>query len=161
MAHQERNREDLLLEATALVERAEFQIAGESEAVVIGWRTNGAASIYFGQDVAYHFNSAGHLRRAFIEGRLIKAEDGQLASLVRHRSTDAVHLVRHDLMPAESAKLLAEAAGRINGVASALAGKQFQLLRQVPPDGTFTVRATFWLQSIQAPIQIAESSRVC
>ena len=47
MAQRETNREDLLREATALVERAEIRIPGESEPIVVGFRRDGSASFFF------------------------------------------------------------------------------------------------------------------
>ena len=47
MARQEQEREDLLREAVALVERIEVQTAREQGTVVIGFRRDGAASVYF------------------------------------------------------------------------------------------------------------------
>ena len=48
MARHEEDREDLLAEATALVERAELVVEGAAESVVIGFRRDGCASIYCG-----------------------------------------------------------------------------------------------------------------
>src|SRR5437588_282047 len=89
MARETTDREDLLREATALVERAELAVADWPEPVVIGFRRDGAASIYFGGDPVYQFNARGELRRAFVADRLFKAEHGILAALDRQRSATA------------------------------------------------------------------------
>ena len=70
MARDESDREDLLREATALVERIELAPAdaADDEHIVAGFRRDGALSIYFGADPVYHFNSAGELRRAYCDG---------------------------------------------------------------------------------------------
>jgi len=73
MAREEEPREDLLREATALVERVELQIEGFAETIVAGFRRDGAASFYFGQDFVFQFNTANQLRRGYVEGRLFKA----------------------------------------------------------------------------------------
>ena len=73
MARNQSDREDLLREATALVERAELRISGWSEPVVVGFRRGGGASLFFGGKEVYQFNAGGELRRAFVAGRLIKA----------------------------------------------------------------------------------------
>ena len=53
MAKEERDREDIFREATALVERVELSgIVGQAEPVVIGFRRNGCGSIYFGVELA-------------------------------------------------------------------------------------------------------------
>jgi hypothetical protein len=73
MARDETKREDLLAEATALVER--IQIVSQSAGTITaGFRANGALSLFFDEDPAYHFNSAGELRRAYCAGLLIKAD---------------------------------------------------------------------------------------
>ncbi len=101
MARDEEDREDLLREATALVERVELQIYGLLESVVAGFRRDSAASFFFGQDVVYQFNTACELRRGFFEGKLLKAERGRLIQLTRQRTAESVNLVRHELTPLE------------------------------------------------------------
>src|SRR5262245_12366974 len=104
MARQESDREDLLREATALVERAELKVAGESEPMTVGFRRDGSLSVFFGGDAVYQFNTAGELRRAFAGGLLYKAERGRLVELRRERSADEVALVRRELPDEESAR---------------------------------------------------------
>src|SRR5262245_2457169 len=105
MARQESEREDLLREATALVERIELaprSAAGSATAhVIAGFRRDGGLSIFFGDDPVYQFNAAGELRRAYCEGKLVKAVGGRLANLSRLRTVGEVQLVRHDLSDAE------------------------------------------------------------
>ena len=79
------DREDLLAEATALVERIELDVDEMDESIVIGFRPSGAGSIYFGPDAAYHFTSHNRLRRAYANGLLYKAEKRRLISLDRRR----------------------------------------------------------------------------
>jgi hypothetical protein len=159
MARHEEQREDLLAEATALVERAEFQIAEEPAPVVIGFRRNGAAGIYFGQDVAYQFNTENQLRRAFIDDRLFKADRGGLASLVRFRTADEVQLVRHDLDPTEASDFLAQMKQRIARLRDEFLFGRAQLLRQFPISGEATARIVNWLRQLPDPIEIARSPR--
>lgn len=58
MAREEADREDLLDEGRALVDRAAFAVAPFAEPVFIGFRWDGAASVFFGPDRVYHFNAA-------------------------------------------------------------------------------------------------------
>src|SRR5262245_23531542 len=97
MARQESAREDILREATALVERVELQVPNAPEHVVVGFRRNGAASVFFGADPVYQFNEAGELRRAYVGGELYKAERGGLVALCRERGEREVALVRREL----------------------------------------------------------------
>jgi hypothetical protein len=136
MAQEESDREDLLREATALVQRVELApvVAAPGEHVVAGFRAGGALSIYFGSDPAYHFNSRGQLRRAFCGGRLFKAEAGRLVSLDRYRQAHEVQLVRHKLGPGEQTEFLANMSRRLQAFTEAFATGGFNLVGQVPAD---------------------------
>ena len=50
MALHEQDREDLLSEATALVQRVELRVEGFAEPVIVGFRRGGEASVFFGAD---------------------------------------------------------------------------------------------------------------
>lgn len=159
MAREEHDREDLLKEATALVERAELRLGGGRESVVAGFRRDGAASVYFGAEQAYHFNSRGELRRAYCDGLLFKAEKGRLASLRRHRSPDEVALVRHDLNDEETTLFLDDASHRLTSLNSSIASAAFTLVGQVPAVGDVVGRLANWLAGLRLPPVIAQSPR--
>src|SRR5215212_742956 len=118
MARDESSREDLLREATALVERIElrpratdFSTAASKlidQPIVAGFRRDGALSIFFGEDRVYQFNPAGELRRAYCNGKLLKATRGRLASLDRARTQHEVQLARHELSAIEEAEFLSQ-----------------------------------------------------
>src|SRR5688572_5223634 len=97
MARESQDREDLLAEATALVERVELAIPGEREPVVAGFRRDGCLSLFFGADPVYQFNTSNMLRRAYVGGKLYKAEKGHLIALDRRRESGGVYLVRQPL----------------------------------------------------------------
>lgn len=160
MARQEQPREDLLAEATALVERCELELDGDSQHIVLGFRAGGAASIYFGEDPAYHFNSRGELRRAYLNGQLLKAEQGHLVTMRRQRSGDQVQLRSRELQSNESSQLLAKLAIRIDSLAAALAGGQYRLVGQVPAEVDVVARGRELLARLQAGIMIAASAGV-
>ncbi len=160
MAHDEEDREDLLREATALVERVELQIYGLLESVVAGFRRDGAASFFFGHDVVYHFNTACELRRGFFEGKLLKAERGRLIQLTRQRTAESVNLVRHELTPLESAQFLGEAGKRLQLLQQILSGGKFRIVGQVPADGAVVDRVRNWLACLPESISLADSPRL-
>jgi hypothetical protein len=160
MSRSESDREDLLREATALVERAELRVSGELEPIVAGFRRGGSASFYFGADPVYQFNSAGELRRAYVAGRLLKAEQGQLVALVRERTAGSVALIRSELSPGQQDELLREARCRLQSLATALAAGEFQLLGQVPAEGNVVARLGKWLQERQGEIAVARLPNV-
>ncbi|MFO0912357.1 MAG: hypothetical protein U0795_05345 [Pirellulales bacterium] len=128
MARLEQDREDLIREATALVDRCELIVAcrsdransgsssaaavDEDEAWVVGVRAGGAVSLYFGPGRVYHFNAAGELRRAYVGGRLWKAEGGKLVGLERRRGAGngagSVELVRSEMGEAETREWMDE-----------------------------------------------------
>lgn len=160
MARQENAREDLLAEATALVERAEFVIPIDADPVVVGFRKNGAASLYFGQDEAYHFDSAGRLRRAYLEGRLYKADGGRLASLSRNRLAGETQLTRHDLTDAETADFLGRLQRRLVALQAAVAAGTIRWLREVPDGDATKSKIVDWLAGVPQHVEIAWSARV-
>jgi hypothetical protein len=159
MPRQENSREDILAEATALVERAECTAADEAEPIVVGFRSGGAASIYFGQDAAYHFDSERRLRRAYLGGLLYKADRGRLASLQRRRTGVEVQLVRHDLSDSELAAFLDEMQGRIERLKTAARSANVHWLRQVTEDGV-SGKIVAWLAELPGRIEIAQTARV-
>ena len=144
MAREESQREDLMGEATALVERIELAVPGQ-DPIVAGFRVDGAFSIFFGEDPAYHFNAAGELRRAYCDGLLIKATSGQLASLRRERTAHETQLVRHELTASEQAEYLATLGERLRTLRGQLSDGNFSVTGQVPPDVDVARRVCTWL----------------
>src|SRR6476469_7343231 len=92
MSRQESDREDLLREATALVERIELRLPDQPESVVAGFRRDGSASFFFGQSPVYQFNSGRELRRAYRDGLLYKTDNGRLVEMRRERTDTAIEL---------------------------------------------------------------------
>jgi hypothetical protein len=129
MARHEEHREDLMAEAVALVRRIEIRVPGESEAVTAGWRSTGWFSVYFGQDVAYTFDEAGRLRRAFADGFLYRTQGTTLARLERRRTEKESTLVRHDLTPDELAAFLVAMRGRLGRLTHVVAAREVDVLR--------------------------------
>lgn len=160
MAREEEDREDLLREATALVERVELAVDGIADHVVIGFRRTGEVSVYIGADPALHFNGRNELRRAYVEGRLLKAERGRLVSLTRERSAAKVALVRHEFNAAETVALLTDVAGRLEELRIVLSGASFRVVGQVPEDRDVVARVRDWLASLEIPVAIAAVARL-
>jgi hypothetical protein len=147
MARQETDKEDLLREATALVERVELAPIGDSDDATItaGFRPDGAASIFFGADPVYHFNAAGELRRAYCGGLLFKAMHGRLVSLRRVRTRDEVQLLRHELSEAEQSVFLTRMQSLLADLATVLTRREFKTVGQVPKDADVVGRLKAWL----------------
>lgn len=134
MARHETDREDLLVEATALRERVELAVPGEAEPVVAGFRDNGWFSVYFGADPVYHFDKEGRLRRAFVGGNLYRSQARTLARLTRTRTDSATTLIRHDLDAAELDDFLSAMQYRLDRLIAALEQHAVQVVRQVPAE---------------------------
>jgi hypothetical protein len=134
MAREEHDREDLLREATALVRRVELRTADEPEPITGGFRRDGALSLFFGADPVYQFNSDGELRRAFLRGKLLKAEQGRLVELTRVRTPDETQLWRNEIDEAAGASILGEMRSRIARLAAALAQGRYEIVGQVPAE---------------------------
>jgi hypothetical protein len=156
MALQEQEREDLLREATALVERVELTCGG-AESIFAGFRRDGAASFFLTPARVYQFNAAGELRRGFLDGRLYKADCGRLFQLTRERSEDSVELIRHEMTAAETAEFVNTAREKLAKLHAALVGESFQLVGQVPATSDVVGRIRHWLSALPEQLTIAHS----
>jgi hypothetical protein len=160
MARHEQEREDLLREATALVERCELKIHSFTANVVIGFRRDGALSWYVDPDRAYHFNAAGELRRAYECGSLIKAERGQLVALRRQRSEKESLLLRHDFSVAEQAVFMKTLEELLLQLTETLQGNAYSLVGEVPEGGGVVERVRIWLAGRQVLSAVAHKPGV-
>jgi hypothetical protein len=160
MAASESDREDLLREATALVERAELSVPSYTEPVVAGFRRDGAASFYFGAERVYQFNTTRELRRAYIDGLLYKAERGQLVALTRERSESEVSLVRRELTSDETSAILTSLASHLDRLRDALQAQACTLIGQVPDDRDVEGRIKDWLVALSSSPQVANRPNV-
>jgi hypothetical protein len=160
MSRRESDREDLLREATALVERAEIRIPGYTDPIVIGFRRDGSASFYFGADPVYQFNSVGELRRAYINGLLYKAERRQMVALHLKRSETDVALVRHELTGEEISALLELLQQHMERLQVALETGTHTLVGQVPDDCDIMTRIIDCLVAFSSSPRIANKPHV-
>ena len=159
MARQEEDREDLLREATALVERAEFDVS-RIESVVVGFRRDGSASLFFGVDPVYQFTATKELRRAYRQGALIKAERGKLVRLERNRTESRVELIRHEMQQAEQTRFLAELVNEIASMRDHVCRGNYHLVGKVPNDADVMARITSWLRELPLPPAVASSAGI-
>lgn len=159
MPRDEHDREDLLREATALVERVELALPGEAEHVVAGFRRDGGLSLFFGQDPVYQFNSRRQLRRAYVAGLLYKADGGRLATLERRRETYRVVLLRRDLTDDETAAFVARLSERLAALLAALIAGDFRVVGRQPPHTDVAARLRGSMESLPLPPTIADAPR--
>lgn len=155
MARDEHERENLLKEATALVERVQVQLANWPQKITAGFRRDGCFSVFFGADPVYHFNSRCELRRAYIAGHLIKAEQGRLVALERRRAAGRVELVRHVFDETDTKTLLSCAEEQLTALGVSLTTSCVQSVQQVPASADVVGRMLAWLESCPLPIKVA------
>jgi hypothetical protein len=157
MARDESNREDLLREATALVERIELIPNGATidGHIVAGFRRNGALSVFVGEDPVYQFNAEGELRRAYSEGKLLKADRGRLAALQRVRTQNEVQLIRHELDETDANQFLAQMTDHLQAFAALINTNAFDVVGHVPPDADILGRLRRWFAT-HINVQIAQ-----
>jgi len=156
MARNPEEREELLREARALVVRAEMDVDGFDEPVVVGFRRSGAASFYFGQDAVYQFNAANELRRAYLDGTMYKTEGRQLVRLNPTRTSESLELVSHQLTPAETSEFLSTAAAPIRALHDAIEENRYRMIGQVPADQDVAGQIRDWLAKLPPEIALAQ-----
>src|SRR6185295_3849113 len=160
MSRQESEREDLLREATALVERVELRLPEQSESIVAGFRRDGSASFFFGQSPVYQFNSHCELRRAYVGGLLYKVDSSKLVEMRRERTAAAVELRTRPLSPEETARFLLDAEDCLKRLRDALVARIAEVVGQVPSDKDIDTRVAAWLRELPPGIVLAKTSRL-
>ncbi len=163
MSRYEAEREDMLVEARALVDRAEYQAPGYEQPLVAGFRANGALSLFFGEDPALHWNSQGELRRAYVGGLLYKAEHGRLVALQRERTVAETTLVRHELSDDEQRQFQVTLKMLLLHLREKFDRGEVRLLREVrspAATGDLAVRIRAVLHLVSDQLPIAQNARV-
>ena len=160
MARQEHDREDLLREATALVERVELRCDHFADPIVIGFRRSGEGSIYVGGEPVFQFNAQLQLRRGFFEGQLLKAEKGTLVSLERVRTPQEVQLLRTELSGPQTHAVMTELHACIATLRQTLSEQCFTIVGQVPVHADVVSRVVAWFKSLPEKISIANAPNV-
>ncbi|MGC3969373.1 MAG: hypothetical protein QM775_19040 [Pirellulales bacterium] len=160
MAREEADREDLLREAVALVRRIELRVAiGSSATVTVGYRRNGAISLFFDADPVWQFNAAGELRRGYVAGKLLKADRGQLVEMTRVRTAAETQLLARDLTADESETVLTSAGEQLSQLLATLQTGRFEIVGQVPPEADVVAEVIATLEQLPQPPRIAQSPR--
>jgi hypothetical protein len=160
MARQEEDKEDLMREATALVRRVELALPTQEETCVIGFRRDGAASVFFGADLVLQFNTAGELRRAFSAGKLVKAEQARLVWLERVRTETEVQLRRREFTAEEQRIFVEVAESRLSQLQQLVSAAETKVLRQIPEGEDVLQDVEHWLGDLPRPLVIAARPHV-
>ena len=104
IARQEYDREDLMRDGHALVVRGETFV-GDIK-VVVGFRTGGQLSVFWGPDPVVQFNALGQLRRLYCDGEKYAAANGRLCLLRRDASGGKLSLRRTPVSADASDRLI-------------------------------------------------------
>lgn len=163
MARESQDREDLLRDATAFVNRLQLRVEIDEKPseVFVGFRRGGAVSLYLDQDPVYHFNGRGELRRAFFKDQLIKAEQGKLVGLDRQNSDEEVAMLRREFSPAEQELFCEELVGQFQMLLCMLKAGDFVVEGQVAEDeGTVPLEQLMHFLNGFVKVRIADSPRV-
>jgi len=163
MARHSHDRENLLRDATAFTRRVQFAVDlgdGPTE-VFAGFRANNAASIYFDQDPVYHFNANGEMRRAFVDGLLIKAEDRHLVVMRREHGESEVAMRSTTMTDDAQREFCQTTAAQLGKLRLALVAGAYRVEGQVTAaaDANVSERLLQFLET-HADIHIAASPRV-
>lgn len=154
--------DDLMSEAVSLVPRLECRCTPWAEPVLLGLNNLDWLFVYFGSDPMYRFDEQGRLRRAFVDGQLLRTTGQTLAVMDRqstsrqpdpHR-TESV-LLRHDLTPDLLLQFQRRVRSELESLSSALSDAE--ILRQYPvevPDIRQTFEAAL-RRAIAAPVFLA------
>ena len=156
MTEHEGQREDLIATATALVQRVELAIDGFPDLLVVGFRSDGAASLFVGEDPVYQFNARGELRRVFRAGKLVKAASGRLVELTRQRTDNRVDMASRELTDQQHQQLLSQLRQTLDRLQAALYQKQYRITGQVPVDQDVVQQAAQWIEQLPNLIPVAQ-----
>jgi len=161
VAREVHEREDLLRDATALVPRLQLRLksAEAVSEVFAGFRSNGALSLYFDSEPVYHFNSGHQLRRAFVDNRLIKAQQGKLIAMQPRRESGSTLLVSHELNTDEEKTFSRQLVEHLELLRAVLHTGNFALVGQVPAEGDVLARLAEWVTDFPG-IEIADGPQV-
>lgn len=155
MTRQAFPREDLIRDAVALVDRIEIFPPAQPP-VVIGFRRDGSASFYFGEQPAYQFNALRELRRAHLDG-IIKAEQRHLVRLNRRQADGEVQLVRHQFELVEQREFLEKARSRLTELRDQIEADEIEVGRQVSASESRVLpRVRDWLAELPSELIVAE-----
>lgn len=166
MSRQQQNKEDILREATALVNRIEIkfsQKAVSKESVFVGFRRDGAVSFFFGAEPVYQFNTRHEFRRGYCKGAMLKADNGKICNLTRVREGDQLVLLSRDYSDEQTAEFLEEMKHALLVLYKEIRGGQWSILGAVVEAGTaeeLLNRVADWLETHTSELQIADTPNV-
>ncbi|MEZ6086717.1 MAG: hypothetical protein R3C05_01525 [Pirellulaceae bacterium] len=159
MALEPEDREDLLGEATGLPMRGELQIES-CPPIVVGFRSDDAASWYFGADPVFQFDPTHRLRRVFNEGIRYAVAAGGIVRLSRPAVGGRVRFEKELLDDAETDQLLQLWETKIAPVHAAIQSRSYRWTGASVEVDAIETKVIQWLERLPTPIPIARTSRL-
>ena len=166
MAKQKQDKEDILREATALVNRVELKLGGEGEpddSVFVGFRRDGAVSFFFGAEPVYQFNTQHAFRRGYYQNTMLKAEQGKLVQLTRSREGEQLVLLRREFDNQQTEEFCEEMRHNLLNLLSVLREEKYELIGFVVEDNTvepLLLQVAHWIENHARQIRIADVPNV-
>ena len=162
MAREESDREDILAEAVALIDRVQFRCDWfPDDCIVIGFRRNSAVSLFLGQDEVYHFNDTNQLRRGYWHGTLLKAESGRIVQMVRQRNERETMLRSRQLDAEQQQQVIDRLQQRLRQLGDSLRVGEMQVEGEVSGTGADVCQRWLdWRMDLPPQLRIAASPRV-
>ena len=155
MAKQEQDREDLLRDGKQMSLRAEVLI--DDVVVVIGFRSQGQASFYFGADPVFQFNATLELRRVFHQGKRYAAIQGRLCELARNKQRDRVGFEPQDILADVEAVIMGLLDSSLARIRVALEAHLEGWKIVGGQEADFRKRLAEWMTNIPVSIVLAET----
>ena len=156
MAIEEHDREDLLRDGRTMPVRGEV-VAGELT-ILVGFRSQGQLSLYWGSQRVFQFDEAGRIRRVFFEGRKFAADSGDLLELRRSARGGRVEFTRRQAAESTASTITDAVRQSINQVAEIIVDGKSQWRVVGASEADFLSRVSRWLRKVPLPIEIASSA---
>ena len=161
MAKQHQDKEDILREASALVNRIELEFfleTGSQTSVVVGFRRSGAVSFFFGAEPVYQFNTQHAFRRGYYEDAMLKADQGKIVQLTRTRDGEQLILLRREYNDDQTKAFVAEMKQVLWNLHSVIQSQQYRIAGANVQHGTgeeLVEQIVAWIEDHVGEIQIA------
>lgn len=157
MALSEKDKEDLMKQATQYERRLRFQ-AKSGKTVFSGITKKGGLSLFDDQERVLHFNAELQLRRLFWEGQRYSAANGKLEQVGRHSKGGRVQLVRETLKHGREQDLLQMCLTQVRFVYSELSDNSVEVELFPVGDSSLIQEVLSMLKQTLDRIVIAQSA---
>jgi hypothetical protein len=151
VAIHEHNREDLLHEGRNMPWRGECVIDGAK--VILGFRSQGQASLFCDVDPVFQFNRQRELRRAYFNGTRYRAENGRLIALTRDSRGGRVEFDAQAIDSTLNATLVESLRSWLSAVRMAAETGAWRV--EGEPIESFQTRLRLWLADLGDPPIVA------